>query len=103
MDEFILERVELPEEGAEAQLPASSGLGIVLVVKGTASIEQLDDISEDTVGLRHTLTAGSVHLVCPHTLLRLRALHGETLLFRAAAKPIDDEILADTLTGLTTA
>lgn len=87
VDEFMLERVELPSAGALATLPATEGLAIVLVVSGTAAIEQLDDTSEDAIGLRHQLTKGAVHLVCPYTVLQVRAVSGPTLLFRAAAKP----------------
>ena len=50
------------------------------------------DLTEDDVGLRHQLSAGAVHLVCPHTLLRIEALAPDTQLFRAAAKPYDDDI-----------
>ena len=98
-DEFMLERVEMPDDGAGASLPAAEGLQIVLVVKGTVSVEQLDDVTEDAVGLRHTLRMGAVHLVCPHTRLRLRASGGPVLLFRAQQKPVHEDID----TGLTLA
>jgi len=91
VDEFVLERVELPDDGTVASLPAASGLAILLVVRGTASIEQLDDCTEDSVGLRHQLAAGAVHLVCPHTVLRIHAVDAPALLFRASAKPYDDD------------
>ena len=102
-DEFMLERVELPAEGVGATLGAHAGLSIVIIVKGTISVEQLDEGSDDAVGLKHTLAMGAVHLVCPHTILRMRAERGPVLLFRAAAKPIDDGRLPDLNTGLTIA
>ena len=102
MDEFILDRVELPNEAATATLTATSGLAILLIVKGVASIEQLDDETDNAVGLRHQLAGGAVHLVCPHTVLRIKAVHGPVLLYRAAAKPLDDDIV-DVTTGLTIA
>ena len=71
-------------QGHYATLGAVVGLSILLVVKGEAAVEQLDDMTEDAVGLRHQLTVGAVHLVCPHTVLRLRAGRSGALLFRAA-------------------
>ena len=87
VDEFILDRVELPSAGLNATLGASSGLAILLVVSGAAEVEQLDDSTSDAVGLRHQLTCGATHLVCPHTVLRIKALQPKTLIFQAAAKP----------------
>ena len=77
------------DDEREAVLPSSSGLAIVIVVRGHAAIEQLDDATDDAVGLQRQLTAGAVHLVCPHTMLRVRAQQGPLLLFRAAAKPME--------------
>ena len=102
IEEFMLDRVELPEEGAAAKLPASTGLAVLIVVNGTVAIEQLDDATEDAVGMCHQLNVGAVHLVCPHTVLRIAAVHGPAQLFRAAAKPFIDDISLDTHTGLTT-
>jgi len=94
VDEFILDRVSLDHEGHEATLPAMDGLTIVIVVTGMAAVEQLDDCTEDAVGLRHPVSMGKVHLVCPHTVLRMKAVQTPVLLFRAAAKPLgfDDEL-----------
>ena len=92
VDEFLLERIELPEDGLVARMDATEGLAILLVVNGTAAIEQLDDITDNTVGLRHQLAAGAVHLVCPNTVLRIKATSKGTQLFRAAAKPLDESI-----------
>jgi len=89
-DEFVLHRVEMSEEGQVATLPSSLGLSILLVVTGTTAIEQLDDTTENAIGLRHHLHAGAVHLVCPHTVLRVRAQQTPTLLFLASVKPPDE-------------
>lgn len=100
VDEFMLDRVELPAGGA-ANLSSAAGLAVVLVIRGDAAVEQLDSATDDSVGLRHELAAGAVHLVCPHTVLRISAVDGPVLLFRAAAKPVDENVI-DIDTGLTT-
>ena len=100
VDEFVLDRVEMPAAAPAATLPPSSGLSIVIVIHGTASVEQLDDETNGAVGLRHQLSAGAVHLVCPHTELRIKAVDGPVLLFKAAAKDVNDDIDIIT-TGLT--
>lgn len=85
VDEFVLDRVELDEAGDTATLGACSGLSILLIVSGAADVEQLDEATDGAVGLRNQLSAGAVHLVCPHTVLRLQAHQPKTLLFLAAA------------------
>ena len=104
IDEFVLERVELPAaaSAAVATLPATDGLAVLLVVSGSVHVEQLDSSTDDAVGLRHRLSAGAVHLVCPHTILRIKLApdaghHGgqPALLFRAAARQIGDDMEAD--------
>ena len=51
------------------------------------AIEQLDGVTADEVGLHSLLSVGAIHLVCPHTVLRIRAQQAPLLLFRAAPKP----------------
>ena len=113
VDEFLLDRVEFgAQDGAvdgeeraaevEARLPASAGLAVLIVVHGTATVEQLDSQSDEFVGLKSAMSAGAIHLVCPHTVLRLRPCGREPLLvFRAAAKPQPGSEEAAELTGIT--
>jgi len=96
VDEFVLDRVTFAKadgKEAEATLPASAGLAILIVVEGTALIEQLDDQTDDAVGLQSCIGAGAIHLICPHTVLRIRCQQGPLLAFRAAAKPQTDSKL----------
>jgi len=102
VDEFILDRVEFAQghdHAAEATLPASSGLAILIVVRGTAAIEQLDEQTEGALGLQSSVGAGAIHLICPHTVLRVRAPAGPLLMFRASSKM--RRIESDGHTGLT--
>ena len=86
--------LKLDTAGLTATLRPSCGLAILLVVSGTASVEQSDeDDGESAVaGPTHALTPGSVRLVCPHTILKITSSSPDCLLFLASAKDIESEI-----------
>jgi len=91
VDEFTLDRVEMETVGLVATLSSSSGLAIIIVVHGIASFEQLGETAtKDENGIRHELAMGAVQLVCPHTVLKVRAVKTPLLVLRASAKPHPD-------------
>uniref|UniRef100_A0A6U7MSP4 mannose-6-phosphate isomerase n=1 Tax=Haptolina brevifila TaxID=156173 RepID=A0A6U7MSP4_9EUKA len=89
VDEFTLDRIEVGNHdcpGSTATLPASKGLAIFIIVNGTASVEQINDETDEAVGLMSCVGAGAIHLICPHTVLRIKAQQTPLLAFRATAK-----------------
>ena len=85
VDEFVLDRVEM-KQGEYAMLPSLRGVAILLVITGSVVVEQhykLKGHSEPV--LQSCLNEGAIHLVCPDTALRITALQGDVLIFRASA------------------
>jgi len=89
IDEFELYRVQMETAGGEATIKACAGLAILIIVRGSAAIEQLDDSTDGTVGMQCQLEEGAVHLICPHTVIKVKGQQLPLLAFRASAKPVD--------------
>ena len=85
VDEFMVDRVVLGAN-AEAALPSTVGVSIILVLTGSGTIEEFPEDAVGAAGLMHTVDAGAVFMSSADTFIRLRTFEQPMSVYRASAQ-----------------